>query len=98
MPDCSPCCPERLMLMEPSSDDTLTTVRVRFFLMQRRSKWEPWIICIFISIFLLPGINRCSCESRAHKAKGELWTYLSKGKKSFVIRKGPTVFTVRTRT
>ena len=37
MPDCSPCCPERLMLMEPSSDDTLTTVRVRFFLTQSRS-------------------------------------------------------------
>ena len=37
MPDCSPCCPERLMVMEPSSDDTLTTVRVRFFLMQSRS-------------------------------------------------------------
>ena len=37
MPACSPCCPERLMLTEPSSDDTLTTVRVRFFLRQSRS-------------------------------------------------------------
>ena len=59
MPDCSPCCPERLMLMEPSSDETLTTVRVRFFLTQSRSTLET-LECGFVRLYPLFVMQKAS--------------------------------------